>query len=133
MLRDGPAASRAGYWVGLMSAQSCLELIARSAELVDQFLATMQQMIDFRSMGLCWSWVQYEPREYALLTLLERLRVGRLPPEELSPRLIPLLVTIAPAARKHQVPDVVATVAIGVVRVGISLAAHKNDVAVGAS
>jgi hypothetical protein len=116
-----------------MSAQSCLELIARSAELVDQFLATMQQMIDFRSMGLCWSWVQYEPREYALLTLLERLRVGRLPPEELSPRLIPLLVTIAPAARKHQVPDVVATVAIGVVRVGISLAAHKNDVAVGAS
>lgn len=75
----------------------------------------------------------YEPREYSLLTLLQRYRIGRLPPEELSPRLIPLLITIAPAARKHQVSDVVATVALGVVCVGISFAAHENDVAVGAS
>jgi hypothetical protein len=133
MLQDEPAVSRAGYWVGLLSAQSSLELIARNAELVDQFLATMHQLIDFRSMGLWWSRVPYEPREYALLTLLQRHRIGRLPPEELSPRLIPLLVTIAPTARKHQVSDVVATVPLGVVCVGISLAAHKKDVAVGAA
>ena len=91
-----------------------------------------QPPLDFRPMSLRRPLMPGEPSEYALLPALKGHRIGRLLPEEVQPGQIPLLVAVTPAAGEYQISEAVAAVRRRVVCMGISLAAHQPDVAIGA-